>query len=76
LSARLKGLDRSAHTGLSPASEGVLRATMAAQRGGRTPGDSRSPYGIDGEVGGGQLLRNLVTPIRWGIGGITKTVRE
>jgi len=47
---------------------------MAAQRGGRTPGDS--PYGIDGEVGGGQLLRNLVTPIRWGIGGITKTVRE
>jgi len=51
---------------------------MAAQRGGRTPGDScpRSPYGIDGEVGGGQLLRNLVTPIRWGIGGITKTVRE
>jgi hypothetical protein len=49
---------------------------MAAQRGGSTPGDSRSPYGIDGEVGGGQLLRNLVTPIRWGIGGITKTVRE
>mmetsp|Transcript_12781 Transcript_12781/g.54859 ORF Transcript_12781/g.54859 Transcript_12781/m.54859 type:complete len:1341 (-) Transcript_12781:53-4075(-) len=47
---------------------------MAAPR--RTPGDGhRSPYGMDGEVSGGQLLKNLVTPIRWGIGGITKTVR-
>jgi len=48
---------------------------MAAPR--RTPGDGhRSPYGMDGEVSGGQLLKNLVTPIRWGIGGITKTVRD